>query len=118
MGNPINVYRAPILKGLLFWRGRSGGEICFSKHSSAAEKVFPVTENIFSNFYTSFSLHFVIVLPYEIFVVTGDKLGAGTSSDVKINLFGQNGDSGERPLIRSKSNKNPFERKQVNYPIY
>ncbi|XP_065068759.1 uncharacterized protein LOC135694043 isoform X2 [Rhopilema esculentum] len=54
------------------------------------------------------------VLPYEIFVVTGDKLGAGTSSDVKINLFGQYGDSGERPLIRSKSNKNPFERKQVD----
>eukprot|EP00794_Sanderia_malayensis_P015737 gene15737-17322_t len=54
------------------------------------------------------------VVSYEIFVVTGDKLGAGTSSDVKICLFGKLGDSGERPLIRSKTNRNPFERKQVD----
>ncbi len=55
----------------------------------------------------------LLVVSYEIFVVTGDKLGGGTSSDVKICLFGSYGDSGERPLIRSKTNKNPFERKQV-----
>lgn len=54
------------------------------------------------------------VVPYEVYVVTGDKLGAGTSSDVKINIFGKLGSSGERPLIRSKKNKKPFERKQVD----
>ena len=53
------------------------------------------------------------VLSYEVFVVTGDKRNAGTSSDVKINLFGECGDSGERPLLRSMTNKDPFERKQV-----
>ena len=52
-------------------------------------------------------------MPYQLYVVTGDKLGAGTSSDVKITIFGKLGSSGERPLIRSKTNKKPFERKQV-----
>ena len=57
-------------------------------------------------------------MPYEVYVVTGDKLGAGTSSDVKINIFGKLGSSGERPLIRSKKNKKPFERKQVPFSFF
>ena len=40
-------------------------------------------------------------------VFTGDKKGAGTDANVYITLFGEFGDSGERPL---KSSKNNFER--------
>ena len=56
----------------------------------------------------------MIVVTYEIYVVTGDKLGAGTNSEVKITLFGEYGDTGERPLTKSKLNQTPFQRHQVD----
>lgn len=46
-------------------------------------------------------------------VYTGDKRGAGTDADVFVNLFGERGDTGERPLSQSKTNRNKFERNQV-----
>ena len=73
------------------------------------------------------------VVKYFIDVYTGDKRGAGTNSNVFINVFGECGDTGgtlfsqssfhscfiqllieflERPLEHSK-NKDKFERKQV-----
>ena len=56
----------------------------------------------------------IIVVTYEIYLVTGDKLGAGTNSEVKITLFGEYGDTGERPLTKSKLNQTPFQRHQVD----
>ena len=41
-------------------------------------------------------------------------MGAGTDADVFINVFGEQGDTGDRPLAISKSNKNKFERGKVN----
>ncbi len=63
-------------------------------------------------------------------VFTGDKSGAGTDANVFLTIYGQHEDSGreenwtkkeiilffvlgERELIRSKTNRNKFERKQV-----
>ncbi|XP_039606557.1 lipoxygenase homology domain-containing protein 1-like [Polypterus senegalus] len=48
---------------------------------------------------------------YEVHVFTGTVLGAGTDANVFINVYGENGDTGERHL--KKSNKlNKFEKGQ------
>lgn len=44
---------------------------------------------------------------------TGDKRGAGTDANIFLNIFGELGDTGDRPLEESKTNKNKFERNQV-----
>lgn len=49
---------------------------------------------------------------YEVCVFTGDMLGAGTDANVYINIYGENGDTGERHL-RNSDNLNKFEREQV-----
>jgi len=46
-------------------------------------------------------------------VHTGDKRGAGTDANIFLNIFGELGDTGDRPLEESKSNRNKFERNQV-----
>ncbi|XP_030215683.1 lipoxygenase homology domain-containing protein 1 [Gadus morhua] len=46
---------------------------------------------------------------YEVSVFTGDMLGAGTDAKVYINIYGENGDTGERYLKKS-NNLNKFER--------
>lgn len=46
-------------------------------------------------------------------VFTGDMLGAGTDANVFINIYGENGDTGERPLKKS-NHLNKFERGQVS----
>lgn len=51
-------------------------------------------------------------MQYEIKVYTGDVSGAGTDANVLINLFGENGDTGKRPL--SKKLRDLFERNQVD----
>ncbi|MEQ2279977.1 hypothetical protein AMECASPLE_014829, partial [Ameca splendens] len=48
---------------------------------------------------------------YEVCVFTGDMMGAGTDTNVYINIYGENGDTGERPLSNS-DNLNKFERGQ------
>ena len=46
-------------------------------------------------------------------VYTGDKRGAGTDANIFLNVFGEIGDTGDRPLEESTTNKNKFERNQV-----
>ena len=46
-------------------------------------------------------------------VYTGDKRGAGTDANIFLNIFGELGDTGDRLLEESKTNKNKFERNQV-----
>ncbi|XP_062236812.1 lipoxygenase homology domain-containing protein 1 [Platichthys flesus] len=48
---------------------------------------------------------------YEVCVFTGDMLGAGTDANVFINIYGENGDTGERSL-KNSDNLNKFERGQ------
>ena len=48
------------------------------------------------------------------FVHTGDKRGAGTNANIFLNIFGELGDTGDRPLEKSKSNRDKFERNQVS----
>lgn len=45
-------------------------------------------------------------------VFTGDMLGAGTDADVFINIYGENGDTGER-YLKNSDNLNKFERGEV-----
>jgi hypothetical protein len=47
-------------------------------------------------------------------VQTGNKLRGGTDSDVFLNIFGDFGDTGERWLQKSETNKNRFERNQTD----
>ena len=53
------------------------------------------------------------VVKYAVKVHTGEKAGAGTDADVFLNIFGSQGDTGDRPLTRSATNKNKFESGQV-----
>lgn len=54
------------------------------------------------------------VLTYEVYVLTGDKLGAGTKAVVKLTVFGEYGNSGERQLLRSRTHRTKFQRAQVD----
>ena len=56
---------------------------------------------------------FFSVHVYHVSVHTGDKRGAGTDANIFLNIFGELGDTGDRPLEESKSNRNKFERNQV-----
>ncbi|XP_054895001.1 lipoxygenase homology domain-containing protein 1 [Poeciliopsis prolifica] len=48
---------------------------------------------------------------YEVCVFTGDTMGAGTDANVYVNIYGENGDTGER-LLSNSDNLNKFERGQ------
>ncbi|XP_062273857.1 lipoxygenase homology domain-containing protein 1 [Scomber scombrus] len=48
---------------------------------------------------------------YEVSVFTGDMMGAGTDANVFINIYGENGDTGER-YLKNSDNLNKFERGQ------
>jgi hypothetical protein len=54
------------------------------------------------------------VVKYIVEVHTGDKRNAGTDADVFINIFGDLGDTGERLLEKSETNRNIFERGQID----
>ena len=60
-----------------------------------------------------FSAGWCAVVKYAVKVHTGKKAGAGTDADVFLNIFGSQGDTGDRPLTRSATNKNKFESGQV-----
>uniref|UniRef100_A0A7N8X1A0 Lipoxygenase homology domains 1b n=1 Tax=Mastacembelus armatus TaxID=205130 RepID=A0A7N8X1A0_9TELE len=51
------------------------------------------------------------VSTYEVCIFTGDMLGAGTDANVFINIYGENGDTGER-FLKNSDNINKFERGQ------
>jgi len=53
-------------------------------------------------------------MQYVVTVYTGDRSGGGTDANVFVNLFGEQGDTGDRMLKRSKNNKNKFERGRVS----
>ncbi|KAL8614278.1 hypothetical protein ACOMHN_007616 [Nucella lapillus] len=54
------------------------------------------------------------VVHYKVEVHTGKKSSAGTDANVYLNIFGDLGDTGRRYLKRSKTNKNKFEKGQVD----
>ena len=51
---------------------------------------------------------------YKVLVKTGDVFGAGTNANVSVVLFGYRGDSGEHQLTHSATNRNKFERNQLD----
>ena len=52
---------------------------------------------------------------YHVHVFTGDVFKAGTDANIFVTLYGENGDSGERELLKSETNMNQFERGQVRF---
>lgn len=54
------------------------------------------------------------LVKYIVEVHTGNKSGGGTNSDVFLNIFGEYGDTGERWLKKSETNKDKFERNKVD----
>lgn len=66
------------------------------------------------NYLRAFSLSSVyIVKTYRIQIITGSKRGAGTDANVYINIYGEQGDTGNRFLTNSKTNRNKFEKGNV-----
>ncbi|XP_077976546.1 lipoxygenase homology domain-containing protein 1-like isoform X1 [Styela clava] len=55
---------------------------------------------------------------YIVSVTTGNKTNAGTDANVFCCLFGEQGDTGERPLVKTKSSRNKFERKNVDEFVF
>ena len=51
---------------------------------------------------------------YHVYVHTGDKFGAGTDANVYVTLFGEVDDTGTVFLKSSKTNRNKFERNQID----
>ena len=60
---------------------------------------------------------YILVFIYPVHVHTAKKTGAGTDSNVFLNIFGSQGDTGQRPLMFSKTNRNKFEKGNVSYYI-
>ena len=54
------------------------------------------------------------VVTYVVTTYTGTKFGAGTDANVFCNLFGEQGDTGDRKLALSTTHKNKFERGNVS----
>ncbi len=59
----------------------------------------------------------VSVVKYAVSVHTGNKRNAGTDANVFVNIFGDQGDTGDRPLKKSSTNKNKFEKGNVRIPL-
>ena len=57
------------------------------------------------------------VVKYNVQVTTGKKRGAGTDANVFVNVFGEQGDTGNRPLEQSTTNKNKFEKGNVSISL-
>ena len=51
-------------------------------------------------------------MKYEVLVKTGDVKGAGTDANVDLIIYGENGDTGKRPL--KQRFRDLFEKNQVD----
>lgn len=51
---------------------------------------------------------------YQIYVRTGNRIGASTKAQVKITLYGENGRTKEIPLDKSKRHKVCFQKGKVS----
>ena len=55
-------------------------------------------------------MYYGFLVKYEVVVVTGRKLGAGTDANVAITLCGSGGNSGKQALTKKHLLENLFER--------
>ena len=51
---------------------------------------------------------------YDLEVLTSSEIGSGTDALVTLNMYGTNGEILNVKLIKSLTNKNPFERDQLD----
>lgn len=54
---------------------------------------------------------------YKVSVRTGDMYKGGTDANVFLTIYGDLGDTGERKLSKSETNKNKFERGEVGVGV-
>ena len=54
------------------------------------------------------------IFTYRVTVQTGDVTNAGTDADVFCCIYGEQGDSGDRKLLKSQTHRNKFERGKVD----
>ena len=93
----------------------SSREDIISSHARISYRFYQfLTTRYTTDFYIIIvGLSLFTVLTYEVYVLTGDKLGAGTKAVVKLTVFGEYGNSGERQLLRSRTHRTKFQRAQV-----
>ena len=80
--------------------------------SDACKKYCPIYCPVNFEYNLSIAVH-----KYRVHVITGDVKGAGTDANVFITIFGEYGDSGERPLSKSETHTDKFERGKVRYEL-
>ncbi|XP_064633987.1 lipoxygenase homology domain-containing protein 1-like isoform X3 [Lineus longissimus] len=51
---------------------------------------------------------------YDVEVYTGNKMAAGTDANVFLNIYGEQGDTGDRDLVKSSTHRNKFERAKMD----
>ena len=51
---------------------------------------------------TNFENHLFVEIPYQVTIYTGDEKGAGTDSELKMTLFGEQGKSEEIALEKDE----------------
>lgn len=71
------------------------------------EAEFPITSKVVNG--EEVVVEGAEVVSYEVSVQTGKTSGAGTDATVHVTLYGENGDTGDRPLRKSQ-NMNKFEK--------
>lgn len=69
---------------------------------------------IVREFFASTSSQYLDKTTYNVKVKTGDVRNAGTDARVTLKIFGKNGDTGDRALKSSLTNKNKFERGRLD----
>ena len=60
----------------------------------------------------------ILVHNYKLHVFTGELKGSGTDANVFITLYGENGDTGERPLTKSETYRDKFEKGHVSNLVF
>ncbi|CAF4496641.1 unnamed protein product, partial [Rotaria sp. Silwood2] len=56
----------------------------------------------------------ILIKKYIVNVYTGDKSGFGTDANIFLTMYGDKGHTDEHELVHSQTNKNKFERQQID----
>jgi len=77
------------------------------RKKEGVEAEFPITSKVVNG--EEVAVEGADVVSYEVTVQTGKTSGAGTDATVHVTLYGEKGDTGDRPLKKSGNHLNKFE---------
>ena len=77
------------------------------RKKEGVEAEFPITSKVING--EEVVVEGADIVSYEVTVQTGKTSGAGTDATVHVTVYGENGDTGDRPLRKSGSHLNKFE---------